>query len=78
MYYTNQDARSPVLLTPGVYGLSNEELDSPWAKVTHGKERFRSILLEGAAKLTKEDLTSQLLELLADKTWQANGCCNTD
>lgn len=67
MYYTNKESRGPEVLMPGTYGLSNEQLDSPWAKVLHGKNRFSEIL-SNACTESKEELTSQLLELLSDNT----------
>ncbi len=32
-YYSNRTQAAPVALTPGVYGMSNAALDSPWPKV---------------------------------------------
>jgi uncharacterized protein with NRDE domain len=47
-------------LQPGVYGLSNAALDTPWPKVATGKEAL--------LKLTaNEPDTEQLFEILADK-----------
>lgn len=57
-YYSNAVAASPQLLTPGVYGLSNALLDTPWPKVQAGKAAF-------AAVLAKPDWThEQLFALL--------------
>lgn len=36
-------------LGPGVYGLSNDALDSPWPKLTHGRDAFAALL--GAERL---------------------------
>ena len=38
---------SPERLEPGVYGLSNDTLDTPWPKVTRGKASLSSLLDEG-------------------------------
>jgi uncharacterized protein with NRDE domain len=46
-------------LGPGVYGLSNHLLDTPWPKVRHAKSRLEAALLE------KTD-TAPLLALLRD------------
>lgn len=35
------------ILTPGIYGLSNSLLDTPWPKVTKGKAALRRILNNG-------------------------------
>jgi uncharacterized protein with NRDE domain len=50
-------------LTPGVHGLSNHLLDTPWPKVQSGTRALQD-LLRGAAALDPEDL----LALLADRT----------
>ena len=39
-YFTNRDSASARSLTPGVYGLSNASLDTPWPKVTRAVTRF--------------------------------------
>jgi uncharacterized protein with NRDE domain len=46
-------------LAPGIYGLSNHLLDTPWPKVTQGKRR-----LQGALELVPA--LEPLLEILAD------------
>ena len=38
----------PVPLVPGLYGLSNAQLDTPWPKVTLGKGRLQALLGKGA------------------------------
>lgn len=43
---TRTDA--PVRLGPGVYGLSNDRLDTPWPKVERGKAALRAALVEDA------------------------------
>jgi uncharacterized protein with NRDE domain len=53
-------------LPPGVYGLSNELLDTPWPKLTRVKARFREWL-------AKPDGTAAgLFALLADRTQAAD------
>lgn len=47
-------------LQPGVYGLSNGELDSPWPKVLSGKQQLLSLL-------TGEIDVEALFDLLADR-----------
>lgn len=41
-YFSNRDRGFE--LSPGIYGLSNHLLDTPWPKVENGKQRFREIL----------------------------------
>lgn len=50
----------PVELGPGVYGLSNDVLDTPWPKVQRGKDALRAAL---AAVTVEPDA---LLDLLRD------------
>ncbi|GFE60730.1 NRDE family protein [Geobacter sp. AOG2] len=59
-YYSNRESTGPVRVTPGVHGLSNHLLDTPWPKVTTSKD-----YLEG---LLRDDRVSPeaLLELLSD------------
>jgi uncharacterized protein with NRDE domain len=60
-WYSNRDA-APRMLPPGIYGLSNHLLDTPWPKLTRVRERFASTL--GADRLDAETL----LALLDDRT----------
>jgi uncharacterized protein with NRDE domain len=60
-YFSNRegDARE---LGPGVYGLSNHLLDSPWPKVTAGKSALTDLLAGGGK------LTPSLFQLLSDRS----------
>jgi len=42
------DARNGHPLAAGIYGLSNDSLDSPWPKVVRTKAQFASLLCQGA------------------------------
>ena len=42
--------RAPQVLSPGLYGLSNARLDTPWPKVELGKERLRALLANEAPR----------------------------
>lgn len=57
-------------LLPGVYGLSNGGLDSPWPKVTALKARLRASIGTAA---TADDLATQLFEALGDRTLASDG-----
>lgn len=46
-YFTNSEAHAPQCLAPGIYGLSNARLDTPWPKVTTGKTRLHALLASG-------------------------------
>ena len=43
-YFSNRDDAGPRELTPGVYGLSNHLLDTPWPKVERGKQALSEVL----------------------------------
>lgn len=66
-YASNRAAPFARALPPGVYGLSNELLDTPWPKLVRVKARFQQWLADphGAA--------AGLFALLADRTPAAEG-----
>jgi uncharacterized protein with NRDE domain len=56
-YFTNsapEADRAPRCLPPGIYGLSNARLDTPWPKVDQGKKHLQTLLDNGP--LTHEAL----------------------
>ncbi|MGH9946154.1 MAG: NRDE family protein [Pyrinomonadaceae bacterium] len=60
-YYANRGA-APRELAPGIYGLSNHLLDTPWPKVVNGKAAFTRLIDSG-------DISDErFFELLSDKT----------
>jgi uncharacterized protein with NRDE domain len=65
-YYSNREGRVRTL-APGVYGLSNHLLDTPWPKVTSAKSAFGA-LLNGEAT----ELTEALFTLLSDRSRAAD------
>jgi len=50
-------------LAAGVHGLSNHLLDTPWPKVTHGRQRVAALL-----KASEAELIEGLFDALADRT----------
>ena len=42
---TNMEAKAPLVVTPGVHGLTNQTLDDPWPKVLAGKAMLEKLLL---------------------------------
>ena len=50
-------------LTPGVHGLSNHLLDTPWPKVVQGKARLAKLLNAG-----ESEVVAGLYEILLDRT----------
>lgn len=66
VYYSNRadgTAQSQRELQPGVYGLSNHLLDSPWPKLERGKDLFRHTLAKHPFSV------ENLFQVLQD-TWQ--------
>lgn len=63
-YFSNSsEKQQPVELPPGIYGLSNASLDTPWPKVILGKTLLEQILQTNAP--ISHDL---LLDLVNDKS----------
>jgi uncharacterized protein with NRDE domain len=59
-YFSNAIGQPPRALPPGIYGLSNHQLDEPWPKLVRTRQRF-------AAELLRDDPTPEaLFDLLAD------------
>ena len=65
-YASNRADQLARELPPGIYGLSNEFLDTPWPKLVRVKARFES-LLQSAASADRDVLTASLFGLLADR-----------
>lgn len=59
-YFSNRQG-NPTELKPGVYGLSNAMLDTPWPKILKGKERLAQQLA------TQEPHISNLFHILTDE-----------
>lgn len=69
IWYSNRgqaDARNGLPLAPGIYGLSNDLLDTPWPKVVRTKAQFASLLCQGASE-------DAYFEMLTDTT-RASDC----
>ncbi|MCS6945946.1 MAG: NRDE family protein [Sutterellaceae bacterium] len=60
-YYTNRLDDPPRRLAPGIYGLSNAFLDTPWPKVTRTVARF-------ACQLAQRVDIDAFLQMMADRT----------
>lgn len=69
VWYSNrakEDERNGKPLAPGIYGLSNASLDSPWPKVVKTKAQFGSLICQRATK-------EAYFEMLADATRAPDG-----
>lgn len=58
-YYSNKDGAME--LEPGIYGLSNHLLNTPWPKVERGKKKFAALL-----KSNEKPSADAIFEMLAD------------
>jgi len=62
-YASNRAKRFATPLPPGIYGLSNEFLDTPWPKLQRVRRRFDPLLMQGG-----EVSKGELFAILADRT----------
>ncbi|MFQ5659194.1 MAG: NRDE family protein [Gammaproteobacteria bacterium] len=63
LYFYSSYLQKPLQLEPGIHGISNGDLDSPWPKLIKGKEGLRKQL-----RVDGEVDAEQLFKLLADRT----------
>lgn len=61
LYYFSNRGGAPERLGPGVYGLSNHLLDTPWPKVARGKQTMAEAVRKGDA-LRPESLIEMLFD----------------
>jgi len=47
LWYVSNRGDSPVQLAPGIYGLSNATLDTPWSKLVRSRDRLAAALETG-------------------------------
>ncbi len=62
VHYVSNRGAQPQPLEPGIYGLSNHLLNTPWPKVERGKRELEALL-----RGNLQDPTGPLLTLLADR-----------
>jgi uncharacterized protein with NRDE domain len=66
VFYFSSRLASVQKLSPGVHGLSNHLLDTPWPKVVRGKQRLQAVLADAPG-------AEALLDLLHDREPAAEG-----
>jgi uncharacterized protein with NRDE domain len=69
LYYYSNRGDAPRALAPGLYGVSNHLLDTPWPKVARGKQALAEILARGDAISTDD-----IFRLLADRALADDAC----
>jgi uncharacterized protein with NRDE domain len=67
LWFLSNYANDVVAVTPGVHGLSNHLLDTPWPKVTSGKSELATLLQSGGPSLCEK-----LFDMLADRSVAAD------
>jgi uncharacterized protein with NRDE domain len=60
-YFSNRGPKSPTALAPGIYGLSNHLLDTPWPKLIRTRARFTALLANAEVAL------EELFAVLSDR-----------
>jgi uncharacterized protein with NRDE domain len=65
-YASNRADQFARELPPGIYGLSNEFLDTPWPKLLRVRERF-AVLLAAEQAQDRQALATGLFDALADR-----------
>lgn len=60
LYYFSNRGPNPRALAPGVYGLSNHLLDTPWPKLARTRARFNTLLSQ--PEISPEDLFAMLAD----------------
>jgi uncharacterized protein with NRDE domain len=65
-YASNRADQFARPLPPGIYGLSNEFLDTPWPKLVRVRARFMDLLAAPLAD-ERERFIDQLVDMLADR-----------
>lgn len=65
-WFSNHPDHEAQALEPGIYGLSNGVLDTPWPKVLRAKAQFASLLCQGAPD-------EAYFDMLADTTPASDG-----
>lgn len=61
LYYLNHFDKDPNQLSPGLYGVSNAVLNSPWPKTQYLKERLRQVMEHNPGEIDPETLTELLM-----------------
>lgn len=61
-FYSNRDDRGLFDIKPGIHGLSNATLNTPWPKIVDGKHRLLGLVASGRVE------ESRILQIMASQT----------
>ncbi len=61
-WYSNRYDKPPYMISPGIHGLSNHLLDTPWPKVERGKRALKHLVVS-----EKEITPEQVFSILEDR-----------
>ena len=64
-YFSNRGTPAPLSLKPGIYGVANHMLDTPWPKLTITRQRFEELLKANDVSV------DALFSMLMDRTQAA-------
>uniref|UniRef100_UPI00398F075B transport and Golgi organization protein 2 homolog isoform X2 n=1 Tax=Pristiophorus japonicus TaxID=55135 RepID=UPI00398F075B len=68
-YYGNKSGQEPKTLEPGIYGLCNSLLETPWQKLVHGKKLFTDVVKQ-CCELPPENLVQELIDVMTNEECQ--------
>ncbi|XP_038664579.1 transport and Golgi organization protein 2 homolog isoform X1 [Scyliorhinus canicula] len=68
-YYGSKSGQEPKTLEPGIYGLSNSLLETPWKKLVLGKKLFTDTIKQ-SKELSPENLMQELITVLNNDEFQ--------
>ncbi|GCB75617.1 hypothetical protein scyTo_0019033, partial [Scyliorhinus torazame] len=68
-YYGSKSGQEPKTLEPGIYGLSNSLLETPWKKLVLGKKLFTDAIKQ-SNELSPENLVQELITVLNNEEFQ--------
>jgi uncharacterized protein with NRDE domain len=66
-YFSNRGPNAPQVLEPGVYGLSNHLLDTPWPKLKRTRDKFTELLTQSDVR------ADDLFAILNDREQASEG-----
>ncbi|XP_067910757.1 transport and Golgi organization protein 2 homolog [Heterodontus francisci] len=68
-YYGSKSSQEPKTLDPGIYGLANSLLETPWKKLVHGKKLFTDAIKQ-SNELSPENLVQELISVMNNEEFQ--------